>query len=335
MIKITVDVGTTNSRIRVLEDDNVISVAKSKIGIKDVAVSGSKAILEENLNKIIKEGLRKAEKSLKDVEYIVASGMITSNLGLVEIPHKMTPASLADLSNLMKCEHFPWLDEVPFYFIPGIKNNVANPSMEHINQIDVMRGEEVETFGIIKLCKVTGPAFMVLPGSHTKFVYINEHNEVEGCSTTMLGEFLHALSTSTILSNSITQDLITEIDETYIKNGIEFEKENGVTKSAFAVRLMDIALDTTPNQRANFLAGALISNDISPVIARNIEAKYHNIYIGGSSPLKDIFDIVLRYKQIPNATITLLSDEITNSAASVGALLIAEHYRSANGLKKS
>lgn len=327
MIKITVDVGTTNSRIRVIEGFRELSTAKSRVGIKDVAITGSKSILEENLINIINEGLEKANKTLADVEYVVASGMITSNLGLVEIPHRTGPVSLKDLSENVKCEFFSWLGNIPFYFIPGIKNNVPNPSMDYLNEIDVMRGEEVEAFGILELCKVRGPAIMVLPGSHTKFVFINEKNEIEKCSTTMLGEFLFALSTSTILSNSISKDLIEDLDKDSIIKGIDFEKTNGVTKAAFAVRLMDISLNTTPNQRANFLAGALISNDISPAITRDIEEKYHNIYIGGSSPLKDIFKIVIDYKGIANSNTTLLPDDITNSVASVGALLIAEQHR--------
>ncbi|MDF2595939.1 MAG: hypothetical protein K0R69_2280, partial [Clostridia bacterium] len=160
-----------------------------------------------------------------------------------------------------------------------------------------------------------------------KFVWINERNEIEKCSTTMLGEFLHALANATILSNSINQELITKVDEAYIKRGMGFEKKNGVTKSAFAVRLMDISLDTTPNERANFLAGALVANDISPKIIGDIENKYHRIYIGGSSPLKDIFKIVLDNKGIKNIDITVLADDITDQAAAAGAISIVEHLR--------
>ncbi|MDF2821059.1 MAG: hypothetical protein K0R15_1500 [Clostridiales bacterium] len=334
MIKITVDVGTTNSRIKIIEDNQVISTAKSNIGIKDVAIYGNKTILEKNLVNLINEGLLKVDRKLDDVEYIVASGMITSNLGLVEVPHRKSPVSIDDLSNNIIRETFSWLDNKPFYFIPGIKNDVPSPSVQHLNQIDVMRGEEVEAFGIINVCNIKGPALMILPGSHTKFVFVNEQNEVEKCSTTMLGEFLFALSTATILSNSLSPDLITEVDEEYVKMGVNFERNNGVTKSAFAVRLMDISLETTPNQRANFLTGALISNDIGPRITQEIEDKYNNIYIGGSSPLKDVFKIVLDHKGIPNINTILLPDDITSNAASVGALLIAERHRqSDNSIK--
>ena len=327
MIAITVDVGTTNSRIKVIEDRQILATASTKVGIKDVAITGSHDILESGLVKIIFEGLEKANRQIEEVEYFAASGMITCNLGLMELPHRISPVSINDLVNGIEKKEFVWLENKPFYFIPGVKNAVDAPSMDTLGQIDVMRGEEVEAFGIIELCNIKGPALMILPGSHTKFVWINEFNEIEKCSTTMLGEFLHALINATILSSSILPNLITEIDEDSIKKGIAFELENGVTKSAFAVRLMDIQLDTTSNERANFLAGALICNDINPKIISDIQKKYHHIYIGGSSPLKDIFKVVLKARGISEADITVLTDDITDRAASTGALTMVEKLR--------
>jgi 2-dehydro-3-deoxygalactonokinase len=327
VIAITVDVGTTNSRIKVIEDGKILATASTKVGIKDVAITGSQDVLESGLAKIVFEGLEKADRQIAEVEYFAASGMITCNLGLMELPHRISPVSMNDLVNGIQKKEFSWLENKPFYFIPGVKNAVDMPSMDTLGQIDVMRGEEVEAFGIIEICKIKGPALMILPGSHTKFVWINESNEIEKCSTTMLGEFLHALVNATILSSSILPNLITEIDEEAINKGIAFELENGVTKSAFAVRLMDIMLDTTPNERANFLAGALICNDINPKIISDIKNKYHHIYVGGSSPLKGIFKIALKAKGINDADITVLTDDITDQAASTGALTMVEHLR--------
>ncbi|AOT72125.1 2-dehydro-3-deoxygalactonokinase [Geosporobacter ferrireducens] len=330
MLAVTVDVGTTNSRIRVIEDGEILSMVKSEVGIKDVAITGSKEILESALSKIIYQGLLNAKREIDEVEFFVASGMITSNLGLVEIPHRISPVSMDDLTKGIVKKEFEWIKNIPFYFIPGVKNGVEVPCMDRLDQIDVMRGEEVEAFGIMELCKIEGPALMILPGSHTKFVYIGKKNEIEKCSTTMLGEFLHALSKSTILSNSIPSNLVSNVDEEYVVRGIDFERKNGVTKAAFAARLMDISMNTTPNQRANFLAGALVSNDIGPKIMLDInEGGYKQIIIGGSSPLKDIFKIVLENKGLKNTTITLLTDDITDRASSVGSLKIVEGMRKA------
>ncbi|QGU94726.1 hypothetical protein GOM49_06100 [Clostridium bovifaecis] len=209
--------------------------------------------------------------------------------------------------------------------MPGVKNNVCTTTIDSLEQVDVMRGEEVEVFGIMELCKIQGPALMILPGSHTKFVFINEKNEIERCSTTMLGEFLYALTRSTILSDSVPADLISKVEEEYIVLGKKFEEKNGVTKSAFAVRLMDISLNTTPNQRANFLAGVLTSNDIGPKIISEINEQYKRIYIGGSAPLKNIFKTVLENKGIDRRCINVLSDDITDMAASTGVLKLVNH----------
>lgn len=331
MLAITVDTGTTNTRIRILENDKILAKVKSELGIKDVAITGDKRILERGLAKMIADGLTKAGRSLNEVEFVAGAGMITSNLGLVEIPHQAGPLSIDDLAQKIEIRTFEWMNHKPFYFIPGIKNQVTAQTVDCLDQIDVMRGEEVEAFGIMELCHIQGPALMVLPGSHTKFVYINRNNQIEKCSTTMLGEFLHALVQSTILSDSIPVELISSVDPDYVVRGFNFEKTHGLTKAVFSARLMDITLDTTPNQRVNFLTGALVGSDIGPKLAMDIEdGGYHQIYIGGSSPLKEIFHIGLTNKGLKNAFINLLEDEITEMASSKGTLEMVARYKKFN-----
>ncbi|QGU94725.1 hypothetical protein GOM49_06095 [Clostridium bovifaecis] len=104
MLAVTVDVGTTNSRIKVIEDNQILSTAKSQVGIKDVAITGEKGILEDGLRHIIEEGLLSAGRKLDEVEFFAASGMITCNLGLLEIPHVVCPVSLNDLAKGIKKE---------------------------------------------------------------------------------------------------------------------------------------------------------------------------------------------------------------------------------------
>ncbi|WP_058487035.1 2-dehydro-3-deoxygalactonokinase [Defluviitalea phaphyphila] len=337
MLVVTIDIGTTNSRIKVIENDKIISTAKSKIGIKDVAITGNKKKLEEELFKIIEKGLGYINKTIDDVEYFIASGMVTSNLGLVEVPYIKCPAGIEDLIKGTIKKEFQWLNNKPAFFIPGVKNNVSNiNNVNNLDEIDVMRGEEVETFGIMKLCNVEGPALIILPGSHTKFVYINDENKIEKCSTTMLGEFMHALSTSTILSSSLLENLVTEIDKEYILKGMDFERNYGITKTAFYVRIMDMFLDTTSNQRANFLAGALINNDIAPYIIADIKKSYKKVFIGGSSPLKEIFKIALESLDINDITVKVVSDDISYNASSIGALLVGDRiYKNSNNNLKS
>ncbi|MGA4923266.1 2-dehydro-3-deoxygalactonokinase, partial [Bacillus subtilis] len=66
----------------------------------------------------------------------------------------------------------------PIWFIPGVKNAVATVDVENIDAMDVMRGEEVETFGLLMQHNVKGPALIVLPGSHSKFILTDEKKQI-------------------------------------------------------------------------------------------------------------------------------------------------------------
>ncbi len=323
MVIVTIDSGTTNSRIRVIEDGKIVAARKNSIGIKNIAITGSKDVFIENLEKSIRESVAAAGRSMKDVEYFAASGMITCDLGLCEIPHKIAPISMKALAVNVAKRNFPQISDMPFYFIPGVKNAVEKNTMEFLCNMDMMRGEETETFGIMKLCGIQGPCLILLPGSHSKFVYINEKNEIERCSTTIAGELLEAVSKHTLLSSSLDNVMVEEINKEYILEGVKFEEKFGLSKALFAIRLMHTQLRNIPNQRANFLAGAIVSNDINqPFLQKLRDMGYKRIYIGGSSPLKDIFEVVLLNKCMRDAKIEVLSDRITEIASSIGAIEI-------------
>ena len=56
-----------------------------------------------------------------DVKRCVAYGMITSDMGLLEIPHVPAPASAADLRDAMRAQRFPEIAPFPIHFIPGVR----------------------------------------------------------------------------------------------------------------------------------------------------------------------------------------------------------------------
>jgi 2-dehydro-3-deoxygalactonokinase len=324
MIIAVVDIGTTNSRVRLIKDMKIIAISKSTIGIKDVSITGKKDLLMNELEKLTGESLLKAGKRLEDIEYFVASGMVTSELGLCEIPHKISPVSETDLSRGIIKKSFEKLGNIPFYFIPGVKNKIDINNIDSLAEMDMMRGEEVETFGVLELCKVSGPFIVILPGSHSKIVYVDNENKIEKCSSSMAGELIQAITSHTILAQCLKKKLVSYVDEEYLLRGLKFEEENSLTKAIFAVRLMNTLLDTTENQRANFLAGAIISNDISRNLVNDIKAKnYKRIYIGGSNQLKYIFEVILKSKISKEMEVVLLNDEITEMASPIGAIKIA------------
>jgi 2-dehydro-3-deoxygalactonokinase len=330
MIKIAVDSGTTNCRVKFIEDNKVIWTERSGVGIKDVAAAnGNNSILEVTLQKLIIQGLQNMQRTLEDVSYVVGSGMITSNLGLLEIPHLTAPADFKVFADNLKVLNFEWLKGIPFYLIPGLKNNTEK-DIALLSDIDVMRGEEVETFGVLESMSIQEKTLVILPGSHTKFVYVDEKGEIVRCVTTMLGEILSALAESTILKSALPEGLIESIDHEFVKLGVSYQGSYGLSNASFATRLLQIQLETTANQRANFIGGALVSDDLNrKIISDILQGEWKRVIVGGTAPLRDLFVIALKEKGVSQASLTVVDEEVAKNAPAFGAIKIVDtHFES-------
>src|SRR5699024_6896132 len=100
MYILSIDSGTTNSRIYLVDynNQNVIDVVKKNIGIKNTAINGSNSVLKEEISNGIMEIIKRNNCTSDDINYIVASGMITSNLGILEVPYIESPCKYKDFS---------------------------------------------------------------------------------------------------------------------------------------------------------------------------------------------------------------------------------------------
>lgn len=91
----------------------------------------------------------------------IAYGMITSDMGLLEIPHVSAPASAQDLKNAMREQVFPEIAPFPITFIPGVRNFAAPVDLENFGMMDMMRGEETEAIGLYDLLGLKEKAMLV------------------------------------------------------------------------------------------------------------------------------------------------------------------------------
>ena len=100
---ITIDTGTTNTRVFLFNEKNEVAAsAKSEIGVRITAIDGNNNRLKTAIRGCLEEVLKQAGITYDEVKKVVASGMITSNVGLVEIPHVVAPASAEDLAEAAK-----------------------------------------------------------------------------------------------------------------------------------------------------------------------------------------------------------------------------------------
>ena len=66
--------------------------------------------------------------------------MITSDMGLLEIPHVPAPASVGDLHDAMRTQTFPEIAPFPIHFIPGVRNFAGPVDLDNFGMMDMMRG---------------------------------------------------------------------------------------------------------------------------------------------------------------------------------------------------
>lgn len=294
---ILIDSGTTNSRIRLIdkETNQIKDIEKVRIGVRNTAIDGHNGELKSHLHTGLGNLLKRNHLEASDIEYIVASGMITSNLGLYEIPHILAPVAVEDFVRNSKVVALKEFYDIPCIFVPGMRNGVTDDHpVEMINQFDVMRGEEVESIGLMKQLDLHGKGILVLPGSHTKFVIVDRDQSLSSCLSTLGGETLMAMQKETILSDSISPKLVQSVDKDMLIKGFEAAKKYGLTRSFYHIRLLQLFADLTDNERANYFVGSVIYDDIQALLG-SVEGigDVEWIVVGGTNPLRQSFAYLL------------------------------------------
>ncbi|MBE3580682.1 MAG: 2-dehydro-3-deoxygalactonokinase [Thermoanaerobacteraceae bacterium] len=329
MLLMTIDGGTTNTRVRVLSNDQVIGKACAPVGVRNTAISGSKDTLLDGLRRATREALEMVGIKEKDLELVTASGMITSNVGIYEVPHISTPAGLEELAAGSRLVKIPQLMDVPILFIPGIKNNYnVGEKAYNLEAMDIMRGEETEALGVLELLSLRGPLTMILPGSHTKIIKINERNQIAGCLTTMAVEIFSTLATETILADSIPPNLVSRVDPEMIAWGAAISRQVGLTRGCFSTRIMSQFMPANGDQLANFLLGVILGQDL--IAMKNSRAcalnRQEKIVIGGPSPLRLALYTLLAEEPEVKDKLVLLDDATVEISTAVGARKIGLYY---------
>lgn len=325
MYTITIDTGTTNTRITLWEDHVAIYKSSREVGVRDTAVDGNNHRLKACIKEGIEEVLSKNKLKLGDVTNILASGMITSNVGVFEVPHLTAPVGVQELADGMKRQYLPEIVEKDIWFVPGVKNSVSEITIENCEAMDIMRGEEVEAVALIKRLNLKGPCVIVLPGSHSKYVAINDKNQITGCLTSLAGEILSEITNHTIISNALEKSFAKELDREMIIQGYKNSHQYGLSRLAFTVRILDQFTNLTVNQKANFLLGVVLSDELKAVknskaLALNQDSK---IVIAGKDILKQAYEVIFN-EDMYFTRVTSVDNEDLEDLAGYGSICLSE-----------
>lgn len=288
---ITIDTGTSNTRTYLWDDTRkLVASAKAEVGVHVTAMDGNNARLKAAIRNCLEKLLCTAHITYADVVRVMASGMITSNVGLVEIPHALAPAGREELAKQCVQRTLEDVCPLPILFVPGVKNALPEVNGDTFEAMDMMRGEEVETLAILDAFPAGQEFLLVLPGSHTKFVRVDSLGRITGCLTTITGELLDCITNHTVIADAVGRSFAAEenYDREMVLKGYATSAKTGLSRAAFSARILNTFAQKDKGKIANFILGAALASDVQSLhnsSALNISPET-NVIVSGKNPLR-------------------------------------------------
>lgn len=265
-----IDCGTTMTRIYISDGKRILASGRKKIGVRDTSITGSRDALRNGVTELFFEVLENSGISDADVSFAIASGMITSEIGLIEIPHLVAPVGLEQLTRGIVKVTDPQVLPIrrPVYFIPGIRNDYPMPpKAQDLRQVDFMRGEEVQCIGILNTHSLPTPCNIVALSSHTKVMYINAEGQITASSTTISGQFFEALLSSTSIGKSITEQSGEESGgysyEELVRIATDCVRHAGLGRTCMMPRFLQVLMRSDSQERRTFIDAAIAADDLN------------------------------------------------------------------------
>ena len=305
---VTIDGGTTNTRASLVIGGDIQSTVKIPIGAKK-SIGGNEELknaLKAALDKLLSE----AGYSISDIDAILASGMITSEFGLVDLPHITAPAGIAELARNMESILVPEVAEIPINFVRGVK------TVGELELTDMMRGEETELMGLRE--ESYGECVFVLPGSHSKLIYTDREGRITRFSTTLTGEMIAALSEGTILKDAVSLSC-EKLDTPSLDDGFLYARERGLNEALFKTRILKNLFGRGEEECYSFFLGAVLADEINTIIS----SPATTVVIGGRAQIKKATAHLCQKHS--DKKVIAISDEAVAASTAKGIVRIFEY----------
>ncbi|MCB9944416.1 MAG: 2-dehydro-3-deoxygalactonokinase [Geminicoccaceae bacterium] len=238
---VAVDWGTTSFRAAVMDrHGEVIRSVDAKAGIMQVHDGAFEEVLARELSRL------EAPRGVP----VMASGMITSRQGWVEVPYAPCPAGGAEIAAGVVTRTIASGHDV--HFISGLID-MSDPARP-----DVMRGEETQIVGAMPVA--ADAAMAVLPGTHSKWALVAD-GRIERFSTFMTGEVFAVLGEHSILGRLMEAG---PDDEAGFDKGVEAGVAEGsaLLHDLFSARTLPLTGGLAGKAVASYLSGLLIGSEI-------------------------------------------------------------------------
>jgi len=338
----TIDCGTTNSRVSILDDRlGIVARGTKKVGVRDTAISGSRHTLQEGLAQLLEQTARDAGLGTEELACAIASGMITSEIGLLEIPHVTAPAGLDELARgvLPVQDRSVFPVAVQLLFIRGVKNAYPpETTYRAIRWVDFMRGEETQIMGLLATPGMPEPPFTaVVLSSHTKYIPVTADRKVAGSLTTLSGQVFEAIRQGTSIGKSIEvpEGASIDVDPETVHAAVDAVAHAGFLRVLLMPRFMEVLLATPAPTRRLFLDAAIGAEDLRaldefPHLGFAADTPFVLI---GSRPRCQMFrHLLTRYRRITRDISEVSDPEEVDRLAMLGGVAIAQRAGHLSGV---
>jgi 2-dehydro-3-deoxygalactonokinase len=268
------DWGTTSFRLRRVAgpDGTVMREIREPVGVKALyeeavrsgaEIESARADVFERFLRAKLEALLANEQAPEHKPPLVISGMASSSVGWRELPYAETPFPLDGgglRSQELDWNKPEWLG--PAYLVSGVASGC-----------DMMRGEETEIIGLMSeasLSALRDRSLLILPGTHSKHVWIEDQAVVE-FRTFMTGELFEVLGRHSLLRASIDAAArlrghsLSESDRVAFQDGVAWAKTHGLAGGLFRVRTRAVLDRASLADNTWFFSGLLIGAELESI----------------------------------------------------------------------
>lgn len=298
---IVVDWGTSSFRAFLVDKDaTILDRQESKEGINNISDNKFESVLLNMVGDWLK-----AYGPLQ----VLASGMITSRNGWVEVPYVSCPAGAADIASGIAERILQNGSKI--IFIPGLVDQTAYPFPE------VMRGEETQIIG----SGLSEPNTVVLPGTHSKWVQVTD-GMIRRFQTFATGELFSTLRESSFIAGSYSESDDPDWESfdlgiALVANGEK--KADALLSLIFSARTGVLFDKLNTNQIRDYLSGLLIASEFVQAEHCGWHRRSSAIGIVGNDALSTRYERCAR-------NFNLDVQQGAPDAATKGALSIADFF---------
>jgi 2-dehydro-3-deoxygalactonokinase len=270
---------------RAAEQDAIIGINWASNNFRAYLIAGDGSTLDEfsapkGVIGLDRDGMAQAVADIvarwPDATAIYASGMIGSNVGWIEVPYAEAPAGAAELRAATVKTRIGGAEMAIASGVACRRNDGAP---------DVLRGEEVELIGLAAL--TGGEGLVVLPGAHTKWVWLDGGR---------IGEFFTSMS-GEIFDRLTAQGLLASIADGEAQDGEAFlegvtagrERRQSLGTLLFGARARVMVGRLARSDAASYLRGLLIGSELGDAASLYPRLGARPIPLVGNAALSNLY----------------------------------------------